>query len=227
MALSVGVTDIGGANASPVTTAGVTTQATGSILVVGAIWETAAFTSITDSKSNSYTQIGTEQTIGGFKARLYYVENATGGSSHTFTLTTGGGNIFGTVLALEVIGGATASSLDQSNQQTDSASPFTSPSITTTNANDILVSACMSDGIANPMDFAESTGFTVNITRNSGASFYPMALGTRIVSSTGSYNSSWTTASGANAAVFIASFKELAGAGAAVKARFYQMLRSA
>jgi hypothetical protein len=224
VAIAVGVTSKGRTgSASSQATTGVTTQTSGSAFVVAAAWDSARnFTSIADNKGNSanYVQIGNQVTFsgGGGRARLYYCQNGAGGAGHTATITVSGSAGI-TVLFLELTGGATSGILDQnSTGVNDTSSPFTSQSITTTQAAEALISSLFGNSGANPATHAESTGFTVQAgaDETNGSSFWTGCLASRIVAATGTYNSSFTESSGSNTAVHIASFKE-AGASAATK----------
>lgn len=213
MAIAVGATSKGrNASATSVASAGVATQATGSTFVVGVIWATgASFTSFVDNKSNTYTQIGVDREVtaaDGTHCRWYRCENGAGGAGHTATLTISAAVAL-SVFFLEITGAATAS-FDQQNSQTDAASPFTSASITTTQAAEMLVSYIVGNSGSNPATNAESTGFTIQAgaEETNGASFWTGCIATRIVAATGTYNSSFTETGSTSAAVFIASFKE-------------------
>jgi hypothetical protein len=140
---------------------------------------------------------------------LYYKENGSGGASHTFSYTVSGSHT-NTIYAGEITGGLTSGILDQQNAQTDSASPFTSPSITTTQANEILVSILSAHSTINPATVAESTGFTLQAKWEDGTASWPGCIASKVVSSTGAYNSSFTCASADDAGIHIASFKALA-----------------
>lgn len=216
MAIAVGQTSKGrtGSGTSQATT-GVTTAASGSTFVILAIWDTTSFTSIADSKGNTYTLMNTELAwgIGNAKSRMYYCANGTGGASHTATLTISGtGSLL--VCFLEITGAATAS-FDTSNRQTDAASPFVAPSLSNAQAASMYVAGEVGDSGSNPATLAESTGFTVQsaATETNGASFYTGGLATLIVASIASRAASFTQTGSNNTAVWEAIFKESAGGG--------------
>ena len=221
MALAVGATSKGRVSnsGSSATTTGVTTTASGSIFVVGAVWDNGFnFSSIADSKSNTYTLIGSELAFGSVKARLWYVENGAGGASHTATVTVNTSPTYLTVFFLEITGGATSGSLDQSNARSDAASPFTlAAGLTTTQADEILVSMIVGDSASNPATLAESGlgSSTVHsgASETDGSQFEVGGLATSIKTSTGTFNPSWTMTGGSTCGVFLATFKAAAAAG--------------
>lgn len=219
MAIAVGQTSKGrtGSGTSQATT-GVTTAASGSTFVVLAVWDTTSFTSLVDSKSNSYTLMNTELAwgIGNAKMRMYYCANGTGGASHTATLTISGtGAIL--VCFLEITGAATAS-FDTSNRQTDAASPFDSPALSNAQAASMYVSGLGDDSGSNPSTLA-CTSFTVQsgASETNGASFYVGGIATQIVASIASRTASWTSTGANNAGIWDSIFKEGSAAAATVK----------
>lgn len=200
-----------------VTTAARTSAASGSTFIIGAVCNNSEFSSVADSKSNVYTLIGAAQTFdsaGG--VRLYYCQNGTGGASHTATLNVTSSAAH-TVFFVEITGGLTSGILDQNNRANDTSSPFASPGITTTQADEILISILGGNSGSNPATHAESTGFTIDETVTNGTTFYTGCIASRVVSSTGTYNSSFTETGGTNTGVIIASFKAAAGGGAGLE----------
>jgi hypothetical protein len=151
--------------------------------------------------------------VSGF-SRFYYCENGTGGSSHTFTVTPASSQ-FCAIYALEITGGALAAILDQSNENVDATSAYTSPSITTTQANEALISFLMCDASNGTAVFAESTGHTIQEQQNDQTNGWTGCLTSRLVTSTLTTNSSFTISGVTgffDTSVFIASFKEAAAA---------------
>lgn len=201
-------------HASSAVTAGVTTQAAGSSFVIGVACSAGSFTSVADSKSNIYTQIGTEQSSSGHAIRWYLCTNGTGGASHTATVVAS----FPTCYFAEITGGLTASILDQQNQGTDATSPYgDAVTITTTQAAELILAIVSGDGSSNPLTYTLGNSFTAIDAETDGSSFWTSSFMQRVVAATGTYNIS-ATASGSttDAVVLIASFKEAAGAAANV-----------
>lgn len=215
MAIAVGVTSKGRtASSSSIATTGVATQASGSTFVIGVVWNNVGFTSVTDNKTNTYTQLGgldLQPGAAASHARLYYCQNGNGGAGHTGTLTLAGADNCA-IFFLEITG-ALAASFDLGNGNLDTASPFTSPSITTTQARELLIAYLAGDSGSNPATHAESTGFTVQSAaeETNGSSFWTGCLASRLVTSTASYNASFTESGATRGAVFVIGFKEAAG----------------
>ena len=220
MAIAVGQSAKGtsGSSASLATSA-VTTAATGSTFVVFTTWDSGStFSSISDSKSNSYTQIGTEVAFGTLRTRLYYKENGVGGASHTATVAISAAT-FISVFFVEVTGGATSGILDQSGARNDAASPFTlAAGLTTTQANELLLAVCAGNSGSNPATYAESGlgSSTLVIEETNGVSFETGTIYKANKTATGTFNPSFTQSGGTSAAVYLATFKELIGSGAII-----------
>lgn len=204
---------------STATTASRTTAASGSGFVIFVQWDRAnTLSSVGDSKSNAYTIIGTEidDASGGYKTRLYSCDSScTGGSNHTFTATmSAGGSIV--VLAFEITttngAGITRA---QTAQQNDTSSPFTSGGITTTTATTILVGAVGANSASNPASNTPGGSFSIvtNAEFTNGATDWTCGIATRSVSSTGTYDYSWTQTGGSRAGAYLIAFSETAGGG--------------
>ena len=185
-------------------------------------FDTGSFVSFADSHSNTYTQVGTEATsINGAKVRRYLCESGVGDASHTFTLNiTPAGSI---VVFPIAITGAAATALDQAaTPNDDSASPYVSNSVTTTQANELLVSCTCDEGGSAGTTHTEGTGFTVLTEYTDGTSMNTSCIATRSVSSTGSYNSSFTLGAAVSASlVTLDTFKELV-ASSVIQPMIYQ-----
>lgn len=213
MALAVGQVSKGGTTGgTTATTTAVNTATSGSTFEVAVIYDGTSFTSITDNKSNTWTQVGTETTINGSnaKCRRYKKEGGAGGTGHTVTVTCASGIIV--VLFMEITG-STVVSDGTPSQARDNASPFASPSITTTSATTLLTSVVWGDSGSNPATTAESTGFSVQVSELDGSSYWVAALATRAVTSTGTYNSSFTQSGTTNSVVGILAWKETGSSG--------------
>lgn len=202
-----------------VTTTSVNTSATGSTFVLLMQFEgSSTFSSISDNKGNTYTQIGTELTANvGAKSRLYYCQNGAGGSGHTFTATTAT-NVAITLHAIEITGGKTTGILNPTPPAAndDLSSPLTSSSITTLQADALLVAglAATSSG-SNPATHAESNGFTIQAgaEETDATQYWTGCLATKVVASTGTYSASFTETGATTGAVWIAAFEAAASGG--------------
>lgn len=198
-------------SSSSLSTPGITTTA-GSGLVLGLTYNGGTITSVTDNKGNAApTQIGTE--LGTTqKSRFYYIPNLTSaGAGHTFTVNLSAAS-FITLYVQEVLANnANGILLDQVNGAQDASSPYgDSSTITTTIANEMLVSVghWQAGGLASPDTWTAGASFTMQENQTNVASIISGALGTRIVSATGTYNASWTMTQATAAHVHIGSFSE-------------------
>jgi hypothetical protein len=163
---------------------------------------------LTDSKSNTWTLIRTDDFFGTAVLKSYYVSAPTVGSGHTFTPATNNGAI--SVAAFS--GVATSSPLDQSNGANDSdgGSTVTSGSITPT------VDSCLVVAI---LYFESGTvtgtpsGFTSLSSAVGGSG---TAIAYLVQGSAAAVNSTWTLSTGnTRLNAHIMSFKPGAGGGSA------------
>lgn len=189
-----------GANSSvkTVTTSGGSTTASGSDFFVVAAWYNSTTAPvITDSKGNTYTQVGTNvyNTTDQTGMAVFRCLNGTGGSGHTFTMTSGAGT-YCSICALEVKG--SNHTIDQSHQGTaiSGTGPYVSGNITTTNANDVLIGFAYVDSESSSQSLSSNSPLTLKIqeayasTTNIGC-----AISTQIVTSTQTVQASWSGAS--------------------------------
>jgi len=216
MALTLGVSAIASTIGSTATTGSITTQAAGSGLVVIVNLEkpTQTFTSVTDSKSNTWTQVGSELTdSGGVVAmRRYRCANAVGGSGHTFTLTC---NVAGTcgiaVVEIKTTNGAGVT-LDQEGVVNDAASAYDSGPETTTIADEFLLGGFTCEGSGGTYTHTVGNSFTLINGETDGSNFFPLATMYRIVTATGTYNTTTTVTTTPVAALCsLDTFSEAAG----------------
>ena len=224
MAIAIGVGSKGATGgATSIATAGVATQATGSI-IVGAMVFQGTFSSYTDNKSNTpYVQVSTEQTVdttNSAKLRAYHFPNAAGGSGHTTTAATTTSQPITNVMA-EITGGALSSVVASSNGGTDTSSPYgNAVSITPAAGNYLLVAFFGGNSGSNPATHAESQGFTILAAANetNGASFWTACIAYKAVTADGStaYTAQFTETGASQGGIILAAFKELAGGGGIV-----------
>lgn len=186
--ITVGVTASKAATASSlktVTTTGVTTQTTGSDFFVIATWYNSTTAPvITDSKSNPWTQIGTNvyNSTDGTGMAVFRSLNATGGTSHTFTMTSGAGT-YVSMCMLEIKGSSHV--IDQSAQGTAaSGTSASSGNITTTNANDILIGFCYVDSEATTQAITANSPFTLQVSVGYTVNNIGCGISTNLVTST-------------------------------------------
>lgn len=179
-----------GTGAASYTTGALTTAASGSAILVS-FWATTGtvVTSITDSKSNTYSVVTTiNEANDGYKLHLYKAENVTGGASHTFTATCSAGGIQGMAVT-EVLGAPTSSILDGAaiTKYTNTAGPYDC-AITTTQANGLVVAFIMS-GQAGAGTYTAGGGFS--IVRQQG-NVIISAVASRAAATATSYDPAWT-----------------------------------
>lgn len=215
--MSVGVASKGrsGSSASQVTNAVTTTN--GSTFHVEIIWNsTENFSSIADSKSNTYTQTGAETTMTGAKTRRYRCENGVGGASHTVTVNLSAAS--NVLVLFQEVPNTAATALDQSDVRNDTTSAYTlAAGLTTTQATETLVTGLFGTSGSNPATHAEtglgSSTIQTAAEETNGASFWTGAIATATKSSMGTFNPSWTESGSSGAIVSLATYKEAVAAG--------------
>lgn len=212
MAIAVGVSPTASsASASSVTTAAVTTTSNSTIYLFLTINE-ATFSSVSDSASNSWTQVGTTLTNTGTFAQTRVYENVAGtrGGSHTFTLTGTGATTL-SLFVIETTGSATTSPTDQQTRQNDNTSPINSGDVTTTQAAEMLLGFGSSDsGLAT---WTANNSFTKLDEVTDQSLGWCQCTATRIVASTGTYSADFTETGLAVGMCWIVTVKEAVGSG--------------
>ena len=201
---------VGGSTASgtTVTTASGTSASSGSTFLVGISFDNpSSITSVSDSKGNTYTLVGSvvNNATGAFKSAVYKCENGTGGASHTATVVINPANTISLHL-FEVDGGTPI--VDVSNEGTDGATPWQSPSVTQTYPLETLVSYITTDGTT-AGTFTAQAGMTKGASFiDSGVTVWPSGFATVTTNVAGGRIGSWTdTSTSANAAVHIIALK--------------------
>lgn len=198
---------------TPCTTSAVTTVTNSTYIVSLQYYDTGcSVTSVTDSKSNTYSQLGVERTVtggGGAKARQYYVIGGVGGASHTFTVTTSA-NCLISIWVNELRG--TNITLDVHDSQVDSVSPYTSPGITTNVANAMLIGFISEGSSSGTCTHTHGESFTQLNEITDCNTQWTGAISYRSVSSTGTYNTSVTvTGTFTDTANYISAWYEAGG----------------
>lgn len=167
-------------------TAAITTTS-GNLVVIGVTY-VASFSSVSDSKGNTWTlAAGPVTASAGDTIRCYYAFNLTGGAGHTFTLNLSAAGA-GVVCAAEYSGVLLTDPLDQTATQASSGNPVDSSSTaTTTQADELLIGyGQQSSGV----NLAWSAGASYTLRANV-ADAVPSSIGAmveRLVSATGAYN---------------------------------------
>ncbi len=210
---------LGSANVT-VTTTGVTTASSGSGFIVMAVGRGGAPSAgaVTDSKSNTYLQLGStvNYNFTGSWVSFWQCYSGAGGASHTFTYTQGGfadAAIY--VQEITTSGAGLAADNIAVATTTDGATPFTSNGLTTTAPATAIIAFLAGASGSNPATHTVSGGtlaITANQTDGSGGDCTG-ALAVAVVSSTQtSLVASFTeTGNSPEAVVWIASFSEAGG----------------
>jgi hypothetical protein len=171
-------------SASAITTSSITST-TGNLFICDASHYSTTFTSITDSNSNVYVDSMAEITsASSVRTREQYKANGTGGSSHTFTLTTV--DVTYLSLACLEVSGAAASPLDQTASKADNSctTGCTSTSTASTGqANELLIGTGSGGTFSNAI-FTAQSGFTQDQNITNGM---VLLVGHMSVSATGAY----------------------------------------
>lgn len=208
----------GATTSNTVTTGSGTSSVSGSTFLIGVSWDaTTSISSVSDSKSNTYTAVGTPQNDGGAGSggnhQFYVCENGTGGTSHTATVNFSG-TAYPTAHLIEITGAATPVQ-DIAVQTQDAGTPFTASTGTLAQANEVIVALCGAN-IGSAGAYA-SSNFTILSQENDVSQYWGSAVASLVVSSTSSVTPSFTrTNSSGAAAVLAISFYEDAGGEAAI-----------
>jgi hypothetical protein len=202
-----------------------TSSASGSTYSVGVGWFTAAGAgvapTVTDSKGNTYTQVGSTLQSGGtpnFRFAIFESVNGTGGTLHTCTATFLANQDVISIWWNEITGGLTSGIRDQApGGNDDTASPYTSLTTgTTAQANELLIAygGTLSASGTETITWGNSFTSTGDDRTNANAEVTGSAA-TRVVSATGAYQSSFTSAGAGTteALVFIATYKDITAGG--------------
>ena len=188
-------------------------QATGAghSLIVGVSFWPLDISSVTDSSGDTFTR-GLATSIfhnspgSGTYNNFYYAKSTAGGTT-SLTLNFSGGSTYLLVAVAEVAGLDPSAPLDQSgfHDSLTATAAWSSAAVTTTAANEYLFSWAATEA-SNPSCSSPASGWTIESQTNdsNGAT---VCLLDRIVSATGSYQTSVTAGSAQNYAMEIVTFK--------------------
>jgi hypothetical protein len=188
--------------AGPGTTGAVDT--TGATLLVATVFGQIGDPVISDSKSNTWTAL-TAVTGGGNECRLYYVEDPTVGSGHTFTLS----GSFAAMCIAAHSGVIAVSPFDQQNGTAEGASPRSTGSVTPSEDNELIIVGGGGSGAGHTIDNGVTLDEQIDLT---GGVNYGCAIGHKYQVAAAAINPAISTTSGTTAAV-IATFKTAAAGG--------------
>lgn len=194
------------------TTAAITSTTGNLFVTASGHYTDGTNTAISDSKGNVYSLITAELTQTNLDdVRLDAKEAGTGGASHTFTWTSSD-SFYGVIAATEISGMAASSVFDKTAGVADSGASHSSGSTAaTTQANELLYGAGLNfQGVASVNDGGAGWIERANVAGD-GVGVIGIIVGTRVVSATGTYAYTFTSA-GSNTAQHIATWKELVAA---------------
>ena len=206
----------GTSSGSSVSTTAGTTAASGSSFALFVSWDGGQTISgtITDSKSNTYTAVGSPQgdwTSTWGQHQWFYCEDGVGGTSHSVTVNFSG-SAFPTIHLLEITSDNGAPIYDSAAYATtrDGASPYTVTSGTLTEATSVVLAGC---GANRGADGAySSSNFTILSQEPAVSSFWTSGVAKLVVAATTAQTPSFTVLNrNEDAAVIAISFYEPTG----------------
>lgn len=188
-----------------VTTGAIDTTGANLIILTVSISPSSAFT-ISDNKTNTWTAL-TASSSSTVKCQLYYAENATVGSGHTFTCDSGSG-AFPQIAVAAFSGAATSSVFDQQNGATAASAPISTGSVTPSADNELLITGLSWAGGGVVM--AINSSFTITGQAPESGAAWGCALAYLLQGAAAATNPSWSASSGSpsNLATRIGTFKE-------------------
>jgi hypothetical protein len=197
----------------PMVTSPVTTQVSGSsiVLFVGALDSSSP--PGTDSKGNTYTQIGSWQSYASGQGFLsaWIKKNAAGGSGHTFNITNGTTTSTGpeaTLFAIEVIGGT---DLDTFSFANPTVNPIPATALTPGRTGTMLLMCAFGDSFGVGDTYTPSSPYSLIDQQTNGGTSMAAGVASRLSPSTaslgGSMTSAQTPSSGAQSGIWLVSIK--------------------
>lgn len=192
--------------------AGPITTTNGNTFVASVGFCCAAFTSVTDSKGNTYTDVISELVTGGTHGLQQATIAGVGGATHSFTLTGGSAAFFATLSVTE-ISGAAASPLDQTATDTDATgtSHATAATSTTAQADELLIGFGTSTTLVSYTNDS-GAGWTEQTNVTTDVDSEGLITGSKVVSAIGTYTYTYTTSGNAETVHGISTWKSAAAA---------------
>lgn len=217
-------------SAANVSTVAGTSSVSGSSFALCVSWDgsTTISGTITDSKGNTYTAVGTPQgdwTSTWGVLQWFYCQGGTGGTSHSVTVNFAG-SAFATADLYEVTSANGAPVYDSAAfaQLQDAASPYTVTTGTLTNATSVVLAACAANRGANGA--YSTSNFTLLSQEPTVSSYWTHGVGKLVVSATTAVTPSFTVLNRSEtAAMAVISFYEPAGGGSTQAPRSAYMHR--
>lgn len=202
------------ATGSPSVAATLTSTPTvGNVLIVGVLTgaNSAAFASFVDDNqttSNGYVEIRSSSGTGGVQSSIWCVDVAV--ASGTFIVTAHQpANSFITILVAEYSG--YTCKIDKSDSATGTTSPYSCGTITTLNANDLLVTV-INVNASGTVGYTAPTGYTIQVSNTNG-SFQSGSFADRVVSATETSTPTWTVDKNATSFCALSSVKATTSSG--------------
>lgn len=203
MAFSLITSVTGGTNSNGATTSSVNTTGADLIIVSVGWYGNGAAPSISDSKSNSYTGLTAKSNIS-IGNRLFYVENPTVGSGHTFTVSAASG--YPSICVLAFSGKNASAAFDQQNGAIGSATSIQPGSVTPTIGNELVVCGLGHENNSGATPTING-GFTAITKGYSGGAYEGSGLAYLIQTTATAANPTWSITNSAALASTIATFK--------------------
>lgn len=175
------------------------------LLVVSLVYQKVGGSNLTDSKGNTWTALTSYEGPSSCGAQIYYCDNPTVGTGHTFSTTSklGGLTVFG-------ITGEASSAYDVENGQFENTglSSFGPGNVTPSNNGSILITSVYQQSAGGSATLPTGyTGYTWAV----GTAF-PGGAGYKIQGTATTENPTWTISSSADAVANVAVFKPVAAA---------------
>jgi hypothetical protein len=220
-----------GQSTSGITTSGWSSTAASVFVALVSFYSAAGIRpDILDSKSNTWSQVGTTTGSGGqIQTCAFKCIPSSTGSSHTVTLNPGSGSGYTDLdLCVIEIGGAdTTTPIDASGLAAASTGTSSSPSNTTntlSQANELIVGM---SGVFSANTFTEDGNFTNQAILTCGGDNIRLCVGTKIVASTTAVTYNPTLSGSTSWACLAIPVKEAAAAGIsmAVASHYYNQMR--
>lgn len=198
-------------NSNGFTSSSIDTTGASLLVLVLASYQAATEPTISDSKSNSWSQ-RTAYNDGTDRIRILYVANPTVGTGHTFTVT--GSATYPAIAASSWSGVKTASPYDVENggNGTITTSAATG-SVTPSEDGELLIAAVSNDQPGAPGSPTVNNSFTIlDSTVNVDSQAFGLAVAYRVQATAAAINPTITWTASADYAAAIASFKQAAAA---------------
>lgn len=178
---------------------------TGADLIVVGVVQSGVHTGVlSDSKSNTWTAIGTLQNSAQEAVQLFYCSPPTVGSGHTFTTT--GTSSFSSAF-VQAFSGSASSPLDQQtgNNSGAAALSIATGSITPSQDNEVICVMYGNEGTAGAQ--AMDSGVTITDIQGISGPTWGSSMGYKVQTAAAAINVTGSTATNATNAIAIASFK--------------------